>query len=325
MKKREVFGIIISFIVIAASVTVFLNRVYIKDFFSAMSYEEPERIKAIEESLNLTDRASLMLRASHPSLESEQKFNQNCDSHSQDVSTLGCYANNYIYVYDINHEALDGIVESTMAHELLHAAWQRLDGAEKETIKKLLKDVYENSEYREELLSDLKNYPSEDLVEELHSRIGTEFKKLPDELETYYAKYFKDQDKIVDFYEKYKSEFKKLEAERKEIEEKLKELKNEIEVLTAQYKSDSSALVAEITEFNECANQPGCFSANGYFYEKRAELLERKAKINELYEKIVNFIAEYNNLVEKYDQNVLKNNELFDVMNSNVEKNSLIK
>ena len=41
-----------------------------------------------------------------------------------------------IYLYHVENEELSGITEVTAAHEMLHAAWIRLDEREKEVVRK---------------------------------------------------------------------------------------------------------------------------------------------------------------------------------------------
>ena len=323
MKKRKVLLLFVLVAVMAATVAVFLNRVYLRDLISALSYEEPAEVSKIKENLDLTDGGDLILRASHTMLESEQDFNRNCKSYSVEMAVTGCYDGSYIHVYEINYEDLDGIVESTMAHELLHAVWDRMDSGERNRIGGLLQQVYKDARYTEKLSSDLGIYGADDFLDELHSRVGTEFKDLPNDLEKHYARYFSDQDRVVSFYEKYNVKFKKLETERKNLELELKSLKNDIESKSQQYKSASEDLTERILSFNQCASEIGCFQINSEFYSQRNQLLGEQNELNALYDRLMGLVEKYNELVEKYNNNILCNQELFNMMNSNIEKESL--
>lgn len=323
MKKRKVLLLFVLVAVMAATVAVFLNRVYLRDLISALSYEEPIEVLKIKENLDLTDGGDLILRASHTMLESEQDFNRNCKSYSVEMAVTGCYDGSYIHVYEINYEDLDGIMESTMAHELLHAVWDRMDSGERNRIGGLLQQVYKDARYTEKLSSDLGIYGADDFLDELHSRVGTEFKDLPNDLEKHYAKYFKDQDKVVSFYEKYNVKFSKLETERKNLELELKSLKNDIESKSRQYKNTSENLTERILKFNQCASEVECFQTNSEFYNQRNQLLGEQSELNTMYDRLMGLIEKYNALVEKYNNNILRNQELFNMMNSNIEKESL--
>lgn len=325
MKRRGVLLLLVLVAVVAATVAVFLNRVYLRDLISALSYEEPTEVLKIKENLDLTDGGDLILRASHTMLESEQDFNRNCKSYSVEMAVTGCYDGSYIHVYEINYEDLDGIMESTMAHELLHAVWNRLDDSEKDRIGEMLLAVYKDARYAEKLENDLAFYGTWELLDELHSRVGTELKDLPEELEEHYAKYFKNQDKVVGFYEKYGAEFRRLKAERETIETKLTELNGRIEEMVWQYQNNSESLVKRITIFNECASKAGCFKTDSEFNSQRTQLLDEQSELNDIRDNLVELIEQYNVLVEKYNRNILRDQELFNMMNSNIEKSDLIK
>ncbi len=45
---------------------------------------------------------------------------------------LGCYnpSSRDIYIYNVTNSELDGVKEVTAAHEMLHAAWERLSESE---------------------------------------------------------------------------------------------------------------------------------------------------------------------------------------------------
>ena len=92
MKKKDIFKILVLVGVIALGVAVFLNRVRIRDYILAMSYDESENVLTIEKNLGLTDDGSLILRASHAALESERDFNEHCQSYDVGISVTGCYA-----------------------------------------------------------------------------------------------------------------------------------------------------------------------------------------------------------------------------------------
>ena len=100
--------------------------------------------------------------------------------------------------------------------------------------------VYTDEKYHELLDADLKNYEEKDRLDELHSRIGTEIKTLPDELEKHYAEYFKDQDKIVGFYDSYVKPFNELKAEIEALSKAITDLRNSINSKSTEYENDDA-------------------------------------------------------------------------------------
>ncbi len=296
---------------------IYQNRVFISDWFSSLSFAATTEYTALENAIDLTDSAKITLRATHPSLESRDDFNRNCDSHDEDVSILGCFTNNRIYIYNVTADALKGVRESTMSHELLHALWERLPDAEKSTVSKQLTDVYNDEKYHALLAADLELYPESERIDELHSRVGTEIADLPSDLETYYAKYFKDQDKIVSYYNSYIAPFNELENRAEALLAKYETMSAEIDEKTKAYYADAEKLSADIDEFNNCANTAGCFATDYAFRVARNALIARQDALSETYESLNNLIIECNKIADEYNDIAVRGKALESLINSN--------
>ena len=182
-------------------------------------------------------------------------------------------------------------------------------------------DAYNNSDAHESLKKELKNYGEDELLDELHSRLATEVKKLPEELEKHYAKYFEDQDKVVDFYNNYREPFEKLDAEFQELSDALEDVKTEFDEKQSEYIKRSEALSREIAEFNACADTLGCFSSQSTFNSRRNELVAESSALDVLYEELSKLVDEYNAKVEAYNNSILRGEELDSMMNSNSKIN----
>lgn len=300
-----------------------LNSTTVLDRLTAFLYDAPSEIITIEDKLALTDKAKVIFRASKPALESRDEFNLHCDSHDRTVSVLGCYTTNQIFLYNVESAELNGVVESTAAHELLHAVWERLSPAEIAKLTPLIKQAYDENQ---ELLSeDLKTYDDAEQLEELHSRIGTEITKLPSELEAHYAKYFQNQDNIVAYYDQYIEPFRALSREMETIESELTSIAELIEQLEADYHSSADNLNFEIEDFNNCARQSGCFASDAVFQNRRNELIAKQSILDDQYQNLNSVIRDYNTKVNKYNDNILRNNTLEEAINSNAKSESLIK
>ena len=300
-----------------------LNYQFIADTFSGLGFKPEGEMANIKTSLDLNGTGERIFNASHPVLEAREKFNEDCNSHEAGTSVLGCYTNRTIYIYDINSDELKGIKESTTAHELLHAAWARLSQGEKDRLGESLNKIYEDEKYHKLLDADLKNYDEKDRLDELHSRIGTEIKSLPDELEEHYAEYFKDQDKIVGFYDSYIKPFNELKAQIEALSKAITDLRNSINSKSTEYESRANSLNLEISEFNSCANTLNCFSSQSAFYGRRGELVAEQEAVNALYAETDALIKDYNAKVAEYNANILKNQSLENLINSNKEVNNL--
>lgn len=262
-----------------------INWRYIGDWFDARGYEPSSEMAAIESRLGLTDYASTIFAATAPVLEDNANFNQHCESFDAEISVVGCYTNDTIYLYDIDTEGngLAGILESTAAHELLHAVWARLDASQQAEIQPLLDEVYEAN--RGQLGDELALYDEAARSEELYARAATEVRDLPEALESHYARIFTDQDALVDFYDAYKATFAEMQAEIDALSAQMEALNTEIEDLRAEIDVQASIDVDYANQLVDEAN----------------------AKIRQ-----------YNDLVEQYNQNVLRSTELNAAVNSNL-------
>ena len=303
----------------------YLNHTIITDWFLSLNYHPTAAVSSVQDSLALTSRGDLMFAATNPSLENRDTFNENCKSHSQDVSVLGCYGRGHIYIYDIKSDELPGVVESTAAHELLHAAWARMGNNEKNTIAALLMEVYNDEKYHAELAEDLETYGDHERIEELHSRIGTQIADLPAELEKHYAKIFKDQDYIVSFYDSYIAPFKELEAELDALTSELEKLNAEIEQKTSEYAKAADELSSKIDQFNNCANTPNCFITDVSFYTRRSQLVSEQSTLETVYKELSELVDHYNTLVNEYNENIIHGEALESIMNSNSETTNQLK
>ncbi|MBR2659187.1 hypothetical protein IKD60_00285 [Candidatus Saccharibacteria bacterium] len=321
--KWPVIATIFVVLSIAIGFLCYLNRTIITDWFLSFNYHPTTDVINVQNSLMLTPRGDLMFAATNPSLENRDDFNEDCKSHNQDISILGCYGKGRIYIYDIKSDELPGVIESTAAHELLHAAWARMGNNEKNTIVDVLMEVYNNEKYHAELAEDLETYGDHERIEELHSRIGTQIADLPETLEKHYAKIFKDQDYIVSFYDSYITPFKELEAEIDALSSELEKLGAEIEQKTSDYTKAAEELSGQIDEFNRCASTPNCFATDAGFYARRSQLVAKQSALEDVYGELSDLVDHYNTLVAEYNDNIIRGEALENAMNSNKETDKL--
>ena len=221
------------------------------DYLKSLSFSPTKEMTTIISSLKLTERGERTLRATTPTLDSRDVFNEKCNSHKAEVYVLGCYltGDDSIHLYAIDKKELAGMNESTAAHELLHAVYHRLPFWEKSKVNEELSAAYENLN-DEELKAAMDLYDDEDFYDELHSRLGTEIKDLPENLEKHYAKIFSDRKKVVAFYDNYSGTFKKLKDDLKTTEEKLNNLKVKIEDEEGRLKKVTTDLNERIDDYN---------------------------------------------------------------------------
>ena len=312
--RREILAVVVVATVMVA-VSFLVQNSTIRDLYTGMWFSPSAEMEAMTEELELTATGKRILKATQPVLEAQESFNEHCDSHKSELSLLGCYTEGKIYVYEITDERLAASNKVTLAHELLHAAWERMSAGEREKTRELLEEVKRENEewFRTELVA----YAEEVQMEEVWTRAGTKLRDLPEELEKKYAKYFQNRLKIVEFYEEYQAPFRELQARNEELRKVIFSMKDEIERERDAYLAKVSELDAKVAEFNECADEAGCFETDEEFEEGRAELEEMRAQLLAERERLNAKIDENNARVEEYQANQMMLGELTDAMNSN--------
>ena len=317
----SVVGLFISLALIGLVVFLIFGVDYtaLSDLIEARGYEPTSEMAKLLEKDDLTSTGKRIFNASRPELQEADEFNANCYS-GQDSSSsvLGCYTERRVYVYNITDSELDGIRETVLAHELLHAVWERLSTREKEKLEDDLEQVYQAN--KDALAEHMKTYGSDEYYNELHSVIGTQIPEssLGSELSKHYAKYFNNQGKIVAYYDKYNGKFERLEEEASSLAGQIDQKRAEIEQKTAKYQADFNSLSSDIDNFNARA-ESGSFNTQADFQAERAQLLSRQTQLNNDYDALSALIDETNSLIERYNDNVAVSNKLYDTINSRVD------
>lgn len=302
---------------LALMITIALNRTVISDSLRGLFYHPSAEMESIRGELQLTGEGERVFNASFPELDEKNAFNQRCKSHDGNSYILGCYVDGGIFVYNITDERFEGIRESTLAHELLHAVYARMSDSEKISLSVLLEEVYRA--HGKTLGDELAVYDGSKRYDELYARIGTEIKDLPEELEKHYAKVFKNQDNIVSFYDKYGTPLREVRETFERLEGELASLKAQIETKRTEYETKVAVHNQEVGEFNNCADRVGCFASDYALNTRRAELLKRQNELNELHAEISELVDTHNAKVDEYNDNIAKNEALTDVINSNAK------
>jgi chromosome segregation ATPase len=250
---------------------------------------------ALADRTDMSSGGKFYFYASHPSIDTAEKFNKQCDRAEESVAILGCYDGQNIYIYDITDSRLDGIREVTAAHEMLHAAYARLNEDEKQKVNVLLEAEYaklkDTAEFAERMSFYARSEPGE-RDNELHSIIGTEVKTIGVELEAHYRRYFNDRSKIVGLHEAYASVFAALQSRSKQLGVTLTALGNEIEADSSSYNTAVTQLNADINTFNARANNGG-FGSVSEFESARAKLVARANQLEEERASINDKVARY--------------------------------
>ena len=274
------------------------NKQFVLDQVSAWQYKPSSEVVAFADRTTMTDLGRVYFYASRPAVEESQDIKTDCSKQEQNTAILGCYDGRNIYVYNVTNAQLDGIREVTAAHEMLHAAYDRMSKTERAQVDTLVEAEYvklqDDKDFAERMAFYARTEPGE-RDNELHSVIGTEVSNLSPELEAHYKKYFADRAKIVSLHERYASVFTSLQTKSNELSDQLTALGNDIEASTAAYNNNVGRLNKDIAAFNNRANS-GEFSDQQSFQAERTQLQRRAVQLDAQRRDINDKVAQYNNL-----------------------------
>lgn len=317
-KSRVVASIIISILLITSSILIIFYRQHIIDQITVWQFHPTTEIASLASSGGMNSNGKFIYYASQPKLDSSSNFNKVCNRVENTTSILGCYSNSKIYIYDVTNAKLDGIREVTAAHEMLHAAYQRMSSDEKTKINALLQIEYKKLANNKDFTDLIAYYDRAEPGErdnELHSVIGTEVANIDPALETYYTQYFSDRSDTVTLYAKYSSVFQDLTDRANALVKQLNALAASIPNGSSEYNLDIKTLNADITSFNKRAESGG-FSSQAQFNSERSVLLTRISNINLVKSGINSDIEKYNSLLAEYNTIATESKKLYNSIDS---------
>lgn len=317
LAKHNILRIVnftLSALLIAVAAWLFINRQYVQDQITVWQFKPSAGVVDLVDRAGMNDNGKFYYLASQPKLDGTQSFNSECDKIEDSSSILGCYSNMRIYVYDVSDPALDGIREVTAAHETLHAIYARLGSDEKAKINKLLEAEYvklkDQPNFEQRMAFYARTEPTE-RDNELHSIIGTEIANISPELETYYAKYFSNRQKVVELNAAYSAVFERLSDQAKSLSDQINALSASISKSTISYNQAVSQLNADIEAFNNTK-----YRTEGQFYNDRQKLISRIGALDEDRSKINSDIDRYQNLIEQYNAIATESKKLYNSIDS---------
>ncbi|MBI2285443.1 hypothetical protein HYU82_01285 [Candidatus Saccharibacteria bacterium] len=317
---RRVFAGVVTLSVLALLVFGLFNLQAIEDWLRLRNYTPPAAIAAIAKADTMTDDAKHIFYVTHPDLINEANaFRQSCPSFEQTI-VLGCYHSGFssaIYIYNVQDTRLNGVVEVTAAHEMLHAAYDRLGQDDKSRINGLLNDFYSNDLRDKRVLETIDTYKQtepDELLNEMHSIFATEVGGLTFELESYYQRYFGNRSAVVAFASKYADEFASRIATIKDYEQQLVTLKAKID-------SQEQALGSQLEQLEADRRRLDSLRASGQIGEYNAAVPAFNGAVNDYNDGVVQLradIAQYNQLVAAHNALAAELSSLYDSLDTSL-------
>jgi hypothetical protein len=216
------------------------------DQLRVWNYEPSPRVLELANQTAMTDRGRRLFYVADPAIEPRDRMRSSCPQ-LDSKSILGCYqsrnSQEKIIIQDVVDQRLEGVMEVTAAHEMLHAAYQRLNSQERSEVDDHLQRVFETTN-NVAIKKLIKQYPANAIKTELHSILGTELRQLDPFLEDYYSRYFVSRLTVVALAEQYQSTFAEIEQRETEIDRQLQDLKAKIATAEIMLKDTDAQLKA---------------------------------------------------------------------------------
>lgn len=319
--RRVLGAAFVSLLLFGLALYGFVYRQAIIDQFVVWNFQPSSSVQETAKRAGLSDTGTFYLYASQTAIVDQAAFNTACGSLQTEQSVvLGCYVapERKIYIYNVSDPRLDGVIEATAAHEMLHAAYDRLGTAERQQIDTLLRD--EQSRITDQRLKTLialyeKTEPGQ-LLNELHSIVATEIRDVSPELETYYTRYFSDRSAVVTLTEAYEKLFSDLQQQQDALVNELNTLTTAINERQTTYSAAIVQLNADIATFNAWAKTAR--PTESEFMQRRNGLDVRIAALESERKSINTAISTYNKKKAELDELNLKARDLNKSINSKV-------
>jgi hypothetical protein len=288
----------IALLFIAAPFVVWLQWQALYDWWRLRGYNPPTAISVLADQDTMTAYGRHLFYINHPQLlTGVNDFRTDCPESEQTI-VLGCYHPNEdgIYVYSVQDAQLHGVQQVTAAHEMLHAAYDRLGAKDRNHVDGLLNDFYTNDEHDQRIIDEINLYKKTEpnsVTNEMHSVFGTEVANLPTALEAYYQKYFTNRSAVTTFADGYQGEFTSRLNQINADDNQLASLKTQINAEEQSLGGQLSQINTDRARLDSLRNSGQTDAYNNAVASFNGEVDSYNSSIN----KLQSDIAAYNDLV----------------------------
>jgi hypothetical protein len=311
--KRHPWQIVAVLAWIALLILAAFNRQNIYDWWRLRDYQAPAGILTLADEDSMTAYATKIFKVNHPSIQNKSQFNASCPNDGgEQTIVLGCYHSNQagIFLLSVSDPRLDGVEQVTAAHEMLHAAYDRLSGSERNKVDSMLMDYYNHDLHDQRILNTIAAYKKTEpnaVVNEMHSVFGTEVANLPAPLEQYYQKYFTDRQKITQYAATYEAEFTSRQQQVFQDDAQLATMKAQISSLEATLNDQLNSINSQQSQLNSYKNSGniGAYNAGVPGYNQLINTYNSEVAT------LKSLIDNYNALVDTRNSIALTENQLY--------------
>lgn len=313
--SRHLKGLITTLVLLCLLFVAVLDRQNITDWWKLRTYSVPPVVAQIAAQDTMTGYARKVFYVNQPAIEAKAQFTQ-CPRGGEKTIVLGCYlaGQNGIYVLSVTDVRLDGVEQVTAAHEMLHAAYDRLSSSERSRVDAMLQDYYQHDLSDQRIKTTIDAYKQSepnDVVNEMHSIFGTEVANLPAPLQQYYARYFSNRQAVVSFADQYEGEFTSRAATVAADDSQLAAMKQQIDSQQARLKSERADLDAEQAQLQSYRSSGNIAAYNAGVPGYNAAVSGYNAGVDALQA----LVTQYNQLVAQRNAIALETQQLSDELN----------
>ncbi len=315
-QRKSIIGLVILWALLGCLFVGWLKRQDLYDSLRLRNYTPPANIVQLATDTTMNASARHDFYVNHPALESSSVFSNNCSSEGgEQTIVLGCYVppQRGIHLFDVTDARLAGIEQVTAAHEMLHAAYDRLSPSDKKQVNQWIAEAYAGvTDQRIRETIDAYQKAGADTTDELHSILGTEVRNLPPTLENYYKRYFDNRSKIVDYSDQYESVFTSRKAQVDAFDTQLAGLKKQID-------QNQADLTQQNKDLSDSRAQLDQLLAAKKYAEYNAGVSNYNAKVqayNSLVATTKSLVSQYNDILDQRNAIALEQKQLFQSIDS---------
>lgn len=307
----------------------------IEDQLNLVPKAPSAEVKRLAQSTTMTPLAQRLFYRQQPTLEPPNQFWEQCKVPHGNI-VLGCYIEekkgafrkrSKIVIQNVIDPKFSGTMEVTAAHEMLHAAYARLEKQQREDIFQQLHAARQQVE-NPRLLNLLKNYETQGkdrYGHELYAHLGTELADLGNPaLEAHYRNYFRDRQQVVTFAAESVRVVAKFEKQADELEVKIGQLEQQLikshqglQKLESRINKFSAQLLEQQQKLQRTQAAVGSAPSQAKANHLKAKVKREQSAYNR---QVKNYnhqvkqqkksIARFNQLVKDYQQKVDAYNQL---------------
>lgn len=298
--------LVIILLVLASGIGVAaLQRQNLYDWWALRNYQAPAAVTQLATQDTMTPYARKVFYVNHPQIDAGNTFGQFCPNNGGEKTiVLGCYHSGQggIALLGVSDPVLDGVEQVTAAHEMLHAAYDRLSSSERQKVNAMLLDYYNHDLHDPRIQATINAYKQSepnDVVNEMHSVFGTEIANLPSGLEQYYTRYFTNRAAVAAFAAQYQAAFTSRQAAVAQDDAQLA-------VMKAQIDSQEADLKSRLTTIQSRQAQLSAYRSNGEVAAYNAGV----PGYNQLVDAYNSEADGLQNLINQYNQLVAQRNAI---------------